>query len=144
MGAADETAGLEGKGGNPKQSSRVQAVVSFFGPTDFTTKTWTNDVENIFLIPLLGGRFEEKKELYRKCSPLIYCSKDDPPFLFFHGAKDLLVGIENSQKMVAKLREVGVEAELVTMPNASHGWGGEKLDKTLKQTVRFFEEKLRK
>src|SRR4051812_16305493 len=29
--------GLEGAGGNPDQSSRVQAVVSFFGPTDLTS-----------------------------------------------------------------------------------------------------------
>src|SRR5262245_40147281 len=35
LGAADKNAGLEGNGGNSEQSSKVQAVVSFFGPTDF-------------------------------------------------------------------------------------------------------------
>ena len=144
LGSADETAGLEGKGGNPKQSSRVQAVVSFFGPTDFTTKTWAKDVENVFFIPFLGGTFEEKKEAYRKASPIIYCTKDDPPFLFFHGTKDPLVGIDQSEKMAAKLKEVGVSAELVVMTGDGHGWGGDKLVKTLEQTARFFEEKLRK
>jgi len=38
MGAADEKAGFEGNGGNPKQSSKVHAVVSFFGPTDFVER----------------------------------------------------------------------------------------------------------
>ena len=144
MGAADEKAGLEGAGGNPKQSSRVQAVVSFFGPTDFTTKTWNKVVESAILVPFLGGTIEEKMELYRKCSPILYCTKDDPPFLFFHGTKDPLVGIDQSQKMVAKLKEVGVSARLVTMEGEGHGWGGEKLTKTMDETVRFFEEKLRK
>jgi acetyl esterase/lipase len=144
LGSADEKAGLEGKGGNPKQSSKVQAVVSFFGPTDFAEKNWGQDVENIFLIPFLGGTYEEKKEVYRKASPLTYCNKDCPPFLFFHGTKDPLVGLEQSEKMMTALKKVGVSAELVTMTGDGHGWGGEKMTKTLNQTVRFFEEKLRK
>ncbi|MBI2804430.1 MAG: alpha/beta hydrolase [Planctomycetes bacterium] len=144
LGAATEAAGLEGKGGNPSQSTRVQAVVSYFGPTDFTVKTWANDVENIFFIPLLGGRFEDKKDDYRKCSPLIYCRKDCPPFLFFHGAKDVLVGIEHSRKMSKKLTDLGVSAKLVTLPDAGHGWGGAKLTTTLNQTVHFFKDKLQK
>ena len=144
LGAADPSAGLEGNGGNPKQSSKVQAVVSFFGPTDFTTKTWNDTVENLFFVPFLGGKFDEKKDLYRKCSPLVYCTKEAPPFLFFHGAKDTLVSIDHSEKMSKKLREVGASAELVTLADEGHGWGGEKLTKTLDQSIRFFEEKLRK
>jgi acetyl esterase/lipase len=35
LGTSGGTADLEGKGGNADQSSRVQAVVDFFGPTDF-------------------------------------------------------------------------------------------------------------
>ncbi len=144
LGAADEKAGLEGKGGNPKQSSKVQAVVSFFGPTDFSTKTWTNDVENIFLIPFLGGKFEDKKEAYRQVSPIVYCTKDCPPFLFFHGTKDPLVAISHSEKMAKKLTDLGVSAELVTMQGDGHGWGGDKLTKTIDQTTRFFKDKLQK
>src|SRR6185295_4749341 len=53
MGTADASAKLEGKGGNAEKSSRVQAVVSLFGPTDFTTKTWTKEVEDFFLVPFL-------------------------------------------------------------------------------------------
>jgi len=144
LGTADKSADLEGQGGHPEQSSRVQAVVSFFGPSDFVVKTWKKNVEDTFLIPFFGGTFEEKKELYRKGSPLIYVTKDDPPFLFFHGAKDTLVGIENSEKMVKRLKEVGVSAELMTLPEAGHGWIGDDLSRTLDRTYRFFEEKLKK
>lgn len=144
MGTADADAKLEGNGGNLEQSSQVQAVVSYFGPTDFTVKTWTKEVEDFFLVPFLGGSFEEKKELYCKCSPIEYVKRSNPPFLFFHGDKDTLVGIENSHKLAKKLTEAGVAAEVVTMPGEGHGWGGEKLTRTLNQTARFFEEKLKK
>jgi acetyl esterase/lipase len=144
LGTADASAKLEGEGGNSDQSSRVQAVVSFFGPTDFTTKTWKKNVEDTFLVPLFGGSFEEKKELYAKGSPLVYVTKDDPPFLFFHGAKDTLVGIEHSEKMVKKLTEVGVSARLVALPDAGHGWSGDPLTRTIDESIRFFEEKLKK
>jgi acetyl esterase/lipase len=144
LGTADEKAGLEGKGGNPKQSSRVQAVVSYFGPTDFTTKNWDANVETNFLIPFMGGKYEEKKDVYRKCSPITYCSKDDPPFLFFHGTKDPLVGLEQSERMAKALKDVGVSAEVVVMEGDGHGWSGEKAAKTQAQTIEFFRAKLKK
>ncbi len=34
VGLTDPASGLEGESGNPEQSSRVQAVVNVFGPTD--------------------------------------------------------------------------------------------------------------
>lgn len=142
LGAADEKAGLEGNGGNPKHSTRIQAVVSFFGPTDFTDKTWSKEVEAAFFIPFLGGTFEQKKDVYRKASPITYCTKDAPPFLFIHGDQDKLVGIDQSQKMVKRLRDVGASAELITVKGEGHGWGGEKLQQSADQTVRFFKDKL--
>jgi acetyl esterase/lipase len=144
LGCADHEAGLEGNGGNTGQSSRVRAVVSFFGPSDFMVKTWNKQVEDYFLVPLFGGPFEEKQAEYERGSPLRYVSKDDPPHLFFHGGKDTLVGMVNSEKMVARLRAVGVPAELIALPEEGHGWGGAALAKTIEQTVHFFEERLRK
>jgi acetyl esterase/lipase len=144
LGAADTSAGLEGNGGNSEQSSRVQAVVSFYGPSDFTVKTWKKDVEEYFLVPFFGGSFEDKKDLYRKASPLIYVTKDDPPFLFFHGTKDPLVGIENSEKMVTRLKEVGVYARLVAVPDAGHGWFDERLTRNIEEAAKFFDEKLKR
>ncbi|MCS7045630.1 MAG: alpha/beta hydrolase, partial [Gemmataceae bacterium] len=143
MGTADAAANLEGNGGHANESSAVQAVVSFFGPTDFTVKTWTKEVEDFFLVPFLGGSFEDKKDIYRRCSPIVYVRKGNPPFLFFHGDQDQLVGIENSHKLAAKLKEAGVSAEVVTMKGEGHGWGGEKLIQTLQRSAEFFAAKLK-
>jgi len=144
LGAANGKDGLEGKGGNADQSSQVQAVVSFFGPTDFVTKTWSKKLEDDILAPFLGCAYDDDSGPYKKCSPIAYITKDAPPFLFFHGDKDKLVQIEHSQKMAKKLQEAGVYAKLVTMEGEAHGWRGEKLTRTLEQTMKFFEEKLKK
>jgi acetyl esterase/lipase len=144
LGAANEKSGLEGTGGNPKQSSKVQAVVNFFGPTDFITKTWNKDTEEKYFIGFLGGTFDEARDMYKKASPLNYVSKDNPPFLFIHGDKDTLVDIHHSKVMDAKLREMSVSSKLVVMEGHGHGWAGEALFKSLDQTNKFFEEKLKK
>jgi acetyl esterase/lipase len=144
LGTTDKNDGLEGQGGNPEQSSRVQAVVSFFGPTDFTTKTWNEAVEKEFLIPLFGTTFEENPAIYKKASSITYVTKDDPPFLFFHGTEDRLVGIRHSQLLADKLQEVGVKAKVVVMEGAGHGWQGEKLRQSIDQMFAFFNEQLKK
>jgi acetyl esterase/lipase len=144
LGTADKDAGLEGGEGNLDRSSRVQAVVSFFGPTDFTTKDWTADAEKAFLIPFLGGTLAEQPDAYKKASPITYVSKDDPPFLFFHGDKDRLVSVGQSRKLAKQLQAAGVAARVVVLEGEGHGWGGATLDRTLRQTVEFFEEKLKK
>src|SRR5207244_11706124 len=38
LGTMDKKDGLEGSGGNPNESSKVQAVVSYFGPTDLAQR----------------------------------------------------------------------------------------------------------
>jgi acetyl esterase/lipase len=143
LGTTTKDDGLEGKGGNAEQSSRVQAVVSFFGPTDFTTRTWSDELEKKLLVPFVGASFADKPELYKKVSPVSYVRKDAAPHLFFHGTEDKVVAPRHSRTMAEKLKEVGVSAKVVELEGEGHGWKGEKLRQTIEQMNQFLDEQLK-
>ncbi|HZU34718.1 MAG TPA: alpha/beta hydrolase [Gemmataceae bacterium] len=143
LGTTDARDGLEGTGGNAEQSSRVQAVVSFFAPTDFTHRDWTPEVEKQVYIPYLGATFDARPDLYRKASPLSYATADDPPFLLFHGDMDTVVELRHSRELADRLRQAGVQARLVVVEGEGHGWGGAKLLDSLRQMMDFLDEHLK-
>lgn len=139
------TAGTEGKADAmdevERESSRVQAVVAFFPPTDFLnygkegTVALGTDVLARFPAPFAFTEFnapadrvdpvtdpEKVLQIGREISPITHVSADDPPVLLIHGDADKLVPYQQSEILVAKLKEAGVAVELVTKPGAEHGW----------------------
>jgi acetyl esterase/lipase len=143
LGVTDKTDGLEGDGGNPEQSSRVQAVVSFFGPTDFTTHDWFNDLKMEVIVPFLGGSFADKPEVYQKASPINYVTRDAPPFLLFHGTEDKLVPVDQSRRLADKLKGVGASVRVVMLEGEGHGFTDANNQICMKQMVAFLDEQLR-
>jgi acetyl esterase/lipase len=145
LGVTDKKDSLEGSGGNPDHSSRVQAVVSFFGRTNFTKKTWSKELEEKIFVPLIGASFDDKPELYKRISPIAYVSRNSPPFLFVHGADDKLVPPRDSTDMAEKLQAAGVSAKVVIVEGVGHGWWeGEKQTKSIERAVAFFDQHLKK
>jgi acetyl esterase/lipase len=145
LGVTDKADGLEGNGGSPNQSSKVQAVIDLFGPTDLTTGDWTPEVEDGVLKPFLGAHFKDKPDLYRRASPLCYIRKDRelPPFLVMHGTEDHIVSINQSRKLVERLQELGVRNRFIEMKGEGHGWFGTKLAGTLEESVTFLRDSLK-
>lgn len=115
---------LEGDLGYPEQSSRVQAVINMFGPTDITTMIADRGRRLGAVSPedeLVGGPLEENLELARQASPLTYVDATDPPFLILHGDKDQVVPFVQSVKFDQALRAAGVDSTFVRMRNGGHG-----------------------
>ena len=144
LGLTHEKDGLEGTGGNPGTSSRVQAVVSFFGPTDFSTRDWPRDLEKEVIVPFLGGSFAERPDVYERASPITYVTKDAPPFLLFHGTEDELVPVDQSKRLARKLKSFGVAVQLVLLEGERHGFTDAKNQESMKKMMDFLAERLKK
>ena len=86
-------------------SSRVQAVVSFYGPSDLnrlaTMRHLTHDPTRIFL----GDGNARFHDLTTEASPLRHVTRDDPPMLLLHGTDDAWVPIEQSARLAECFRE---------------------------------------
>jgi len=128
-----------------KMSARVQAVVAFFPPVDFTRFGGANTYnaqmnQKILVFTGLAAAFDfkrwndstqtftsisdaaQKKELAEAVSPLNFVTADDPPTLIFHGDKDVLVPMMQSKYIIEKFNQVKVPNELVIRNGAGHGW----------------------
>ncbi|MHB8086866.1 MAG: alpha/beta hydrolase fold domain-containing protein [Anaerolineaceae bacterium] len=118
LGTSDVNAGWD-VGEYLDQSSRVQAVVDMFGPSDFTQKFKGGDAE---IQSEVFGMEKYIEDFAKAVSPVSYVSSDDPPFLIMHGAEDTLVPLSQSQILNEQLKLAGVPSELVIVQNAGHGF----------------------
>jgi len=112
----------EGTGGYPGVSSAVQAVVDFFGPTDFTRPSIYTPEAIRLSEGLMGMRYEQDPKAWKSASPLYYVSRGDPPILMIHGEADTLVPFAQSQVMADALANAGAPHQLITVKNAMHSF----------------------
>jgi len=127
LGTAGSTAEFDG-GGYANGSSRVQAVVDRFGPTDFLQmdahKLPAGQVHNTPDSPesqLVGGRIHDNPDNLRRANPITYITRDAPPFLVIHGDRDPLVPHHQSELLVAALKKAGVPVTFYTVKGGGHG-----------------------
>ncbi len=142
IGLTDASAGLAGNSGNPGESSRVQAVVNFFGPADMVYCYQHSSVAWIFRL-FLGGTPTEQPERYRVASPISYASADDPPVLTLQGDQDTLVPVEQAKELDEKMKAVGGSHTLIIFPGQGHGFSGESQTKAAQAMWDFFAQHLK-
>ncbi len=109
LGYAADAPELEGAGGHSEVSSRVQAIVNLYGPTDLTTDfAKSSDAVRQFL----GGKtFAEDRKLYELASPVTHVTEGDAPTLILHGSIDTVVPIDQAEILAAKLKQAQVPFE---------------------------------
>ena len=128
LGTTGNVAALEGDEGNTNESSQVQAVVDFFGPTDFLQMqahalpgSWIN--HNSPKAPealLIGGPVQKNQEKAERANPIKYVTDDDPPFFIAHGNQDLLVPCNQSELLFNALKKAGDNVTFYIIAGAGH------------------------
>ena len=102
--------------GNETQSSRVQAVVDWYGPTNIMTAGMDDGFEEV-----LGCRPPACPRVAIEASPVTYVRAGAPPFLIMHGAADQLVPVSQSEDLAARLKAAGVPVDLSVIADLGHG-----------------------
>jgi len=112
-----------------EQSSAVQAVAEWFGPTDFLQMnpqagplgTMDHDAADSPESKLVGGPIRDNPDKVLRASPLHYVTHGDAPFLIVHGDKDPLVAHGQSQLLEAALKQANVPVQFYTVQGGGHG-----------------------
>ena len=147
------TAATEGmaefeQGDNLSESSAVQAVVDFFGPTDvnrmielggYTLEQigqLPNPEENV-LYTLIGGVEGDARGRMAKLTPAGYLAPDAklPPHLLVHGDCDSVVPFSQSVEYYNELRSRNIPSVFVKVSGGEHEarfWSDELLDTVMK------------
>ena len=123
-------------------SSRVKAVVDYFGPTDFMNPAeWDPSIWTL-VFNLIGQPFHPGSPAYRAASPLYSVSSDDAPTVVFHGTADPVVPIAQSQRVVAAFQAVSVPVYYWEFPGEGHGFTAPTNNFTINVMSAFFAQRI--
>ncbi len=133
-----DVAELEGDVGVTGVSSRLQAVVTFFAPTDFSQMDdWAvskcdpeaemtaslacryktgSTVSRLLNCPIL-----ECPDVVQKANPARYITDDDPPVLMFHGQSDRHVPHHQGELLYQALNKGCRDVTFISLPLGGHG-----------------------
>lgn len=134
------TMDLEGNLGDYDNfSSKVDAVVDFFGPVDFMRMENCNTYKGADSpeAAIIGGAPAQNQDKTKLLSPITYVDKTDPPILIFHGGQDNVVPNCQSQFFYDKFQQVGVESEYVFVSNGQHGPNVNNTQQNLQKMTQF-------
>jgi acetyl esterase/lipase len=156
LGMTDPKDNLEGNGGSPDVSSRVQAVVSFFSAADFTlprralTPELQKHIQEYYgkslpeVLADFTGASDHNDPILKKISVLPYVDKNDPPVMLFQGDADPFVSIEQAHNLADVLKKNHVRHQLIIVKGGGHGFTGTQLEETTVQMLEFFDKILKR
>lgn len=111
LATTDEDDDLEGPAAVGAPPSRIEAAVFGAAPTDLRAFLY-----NPTFYFFLGGSKDALPEIYAAASPINFVSADDPPMFLYHGRRDWMVDVSQSQSMMTSLLRAGVPAEYYEAP----------------------------
>lgn len=146
LGTAPDVFELEGSGGWPFYSSRVQAVCDWFGPTDLLQMDragsgMRHDAPDSPESQLIGAPIQERPDLVARLNPITYVTGNEPPFLIMHGDQDPIVPHHQSELLYEALTRAGArDVALHTVGGAGHGGPQFDAPQSLAMVAAFFDK----
>lgn len=123
LAAFSDVGQFEGSGGHATESSKVFAVVNWYGPSDMADLyAFVPAQKKAAFQVMFGGTPASKPDAYRDASPLTYASAGDPPVRTYHGTTDGTVPVRQADMLDAKLNSVGVAHTLTKLQGEGHGF----------------------
>lgn len=114
------------------QSNSVACVVDLYGIPDLRGRKVT---------PFTGSEFNRVAAYEEKASPVIYLTKETPPFFIAHGTADKVIPVEESRTLAKSLESLGVPYEYIEIPEAPHAFDLQPPQKDLRPEVLAFLRK---
>jgi acetyl esterase/lipase len=137
---------MEGTVGTTGVSSKVQAAVAFYPPTDFLTMdAWAvrkcglprcHDDATSPESRLVGCAIQTCPDKVQAANPLRYVTALDPPLMILHGGSDPLVPHNQGEQLYMALNKACLESAFISLPKAGHGpWNGFLTDDAIREAA---------
>ena len=123
----------------PTDPGSVAGIIDLYGPTDVASLLARHKRD--WALGWIGPR-PGKGALARKVSPINHVNEDAPSVLIVHSEADGVVPYEQSVQLADALRESGADVELLTFPDAVHGFFTEQEQRVLEAAVFGFLERI--
>jgi pectinesterase len=146
LGTSGPATYLEGLGGNPNQSSQIQACIVMAGGMDWRTpqaqKTAEEDPRRR-IYTFLDGTNKSAAQTYHNASPVFHVSKATPPMCFMDGEFDSPG--TRYPGIIQKLDTLGIYHESHVIKNAPHPfWSSDPFfDPSMDILTKFFDKSLK-
>lgn len=148
----------DGSLGNANQPCNVQAVIDWFGPTDFLKMDEQLTENGMSPLPgmehnaadspeslLLGMPITQSPSLVQVANPETYVSTHAPPFFLQHGTQDAIVPVQQSINLAKKLEQaIGMDkVKLELLEGAEHGDAQFETPGNVKKVLDFLDQILK-
>ena len=137
---------MEGSVGTTSVSSKVQAAVAFYPPTNFLTMdAWAlrkcgqpgcHDEPTSPESRLVGCAIQTCPDKVQAANPVRYVTAADPPMMILHGGSDPLVPHNQGEQLYMALNKACLDAVFISLPKAGHGpWNGFLTDDAIREAA---------
>lgn len=131
--------------GTPPVSTKVQAVVNFFGPTDMS-QDFQPFLRRLISLQVLGKEPDQAADMIKAFSPVNQVNKSAAPVFTIHGTADAVVPVVQANRLDEALKKYSVEHTMRLIQDLGHEDpnlkpGGKE---AIAEAVNFLNKHLRK